>query len=229
MEGMNYYPLLNYYPTMWPWAMILTSDFQGHLWNSCIPRMGGLIDMEQKGWESLGCWAPYVTFTFTFTLDLGLRFSRLNFQIIKYVRNGRVSWLGMKGMGDRYDVWPTMQPCGTCNMGLPWTTAHTKYIGHVMGWCRAVTKGKHPESGGASREITCWHQAEDSDAWCQQVISRLAPPNVRVFSFFTVLLCFFEEEEVKFLGQHFYYAIHYAVPRGGGSRSFLRDTLSSTV
>ena len=27
----------------------------------------------------------------------------------------------------------------------------------------------------------------------------------------------------------FYYVIHHAVPRGGGSRSFLRDTLSSTV
>ena len=25
-----------------------------------------------------------------------------------------------------------------------------------------------------------------------------------------------------------YYVIHHAVPRGGGSRSFLRDTLSST-
>ena len=25
-------------------------------------------------------------------------------------------------------------------------------------------KGKHPESGGARREITCWHQAEESDA-----------------------------------------------------------------
>ena len=26
-------------------------------------------------------------------------------------------------------------------------------------------KGKHPESGGAARrEISCWHQAEESDA-----------------------------------------------------------------
>ena len=24
-------------------------------------------------------------------------------------------------------------------------------------------KGKHPELGGARREITCWHQAEESD------------------------------------------------------------------
>ena len=34
---------------------------------------------------------------------------------------------------------------------------------------------------------------------------------------------------MKFLGQHFNYVIHHAVPRGDGSRSFLRDTLSSTV
>ena len=27
-----------------------------------------------------------------------------------------------------------------------------------------VPKGKHPESGGARREITCWHQAMESDA-----------------------------------------------------------------
>ena len=85
-------------------------------------------------------------------------------------------------------------------------------------------KGKHPESGGARREITCWHQAEDSDAWCQQVISRLAPPNERVFSFYTVLLFLWRRRREIFRSA-FYYVIHHAVPRGGGSRSFLRDTL----
>ena len=49
-------------------------------------------------------------------------------------------------------------------------------------------KGKHPKSADASQEITCWYQAEDSDAWCQQVISWLAPPDKQVFSFYTVLL-----------------------------------------
>ena len=34
---------------------------------------------------------------------------------------------------------------------------------------------------------------------------------------------------VKFLGQNFYYVIHHAVTHGGGSRSFLHDTLSSTI
>ena len=90
-------------------------------------------------------------------------------------------------------------------------------------------KGKHPKSGGERREITCWHQAEesdakseDSDAWCQQVISRLAPQDERVFSFYTVLTYGINN---KFT----YYVIHHAVPRGGGSHSFLRDTLSSTL
>ena len=35
-----------------------------------------------------------------------------------------------------------------------------------------------------------WHQAEDSDAWCQQVISWLALPYKQVFSFYTVFTWF---------------------------------------
>ena len=32
-------------------------------------------------------------------------------------------------------------------------------------WCiQGNLKGKHPESGGARWDITCWHQAGDSDA-----------------------------------------------------------------
>ena len=55
-------------------------------------------------------------------------------------------------------------------------------------WCiQGNLKGKHPESGGARWEITCWYQAEDSDAWFQQVIYQLAPPDERVFSFYTIL------------------------------------------
>ena len=50
----------------------------------------------------------------------------------------------------------------------------------------------------------------------------------RCYPFIPYFFCFFEEE-MKFVGQHFYYVIHHAVPRGGGSRSFLCDTLSSTV
>ena len=66
-----------------------------------------------------------------------------------------------------------------CNWLEPWWH-------HEIG-LPSVIKENTRSSGGASREITCWHQAEDSDAWCQQVISRLAPPDERVFSFYTVL------------------------------------------
>ena len=59
---------------------------------------------------------------------------------------------------------------------------------HVHATIPRWHKGKHPELGSVRREITCWHQAEDSDAWCEQVISQLAPPDERVFSFYTVLL-----------------------------------------
>ena len=41
--------------------------------------------------------------------------------------------------------------------------------------------------GGASREITCWHQASESSAWCQQVISLLAPPDSGCFPLVTAL------------------------------------------
>ena len=39
-----------------------------------------------------------------------------------------------------------------------------------------------------------WHQVEESDAWCQKVISRLTPPDEYVFSFYTVLLSTFKSE-----------------------------------
>ena len=53
------------------------------------------------------------------------------------------------------------------------------------GFVHSSVKENTRSSGGASGEITSWHK--DSDAWCQQVISRLAPPDERVFSFYTVL------------------------------------------
>ena len=46
--------LQNVGPTMWPWAMTLTLDFQVKFRKSCIPGMGGPINMEQKGCESIG-------------------------------------------------------------------------------------------------------------------------------------------------------------------------------
>ena len=38
-------------PHLWPWPWI----FKVKLWKCCISGMGGPIDMEQKGCESIGC------------------------------------------------------------------------------------------------------------------------------------------------------------------------------
>ena len=35
--------------------MTLNLDFQGHFLNSCISGTEGPINMEQKGYESIGC------------------------------------------------------------------------------------------------------------------------------------------------------------------------------
>ena len=58
---------------LWPWPWI----FKVKLWNSCIWGMGEQIDMEQKGYESVGCWTHYVTLN----PDLDHGFSRLNLEI----------------------------------------------------------------------------------------------------------------------------------------------------
>ena len=56
----------------WPWTSKVI------LWNNHVPRMGGMINMEQKGCEPIRCWTHYVTLTF----NLVHGFSRLNLQII---------------------------------------------------------------------------------------------------------------------------------------------------
>ena len=44
--------------------MTLILDFEGQILKSCISRIGGLINMEWKGYESIGCWTDYVTFSY---------------------------------------------------------------------------------------------------------------------------------------------------------------------
>ena len=75
--------------------------------------MGGPINMERKGYESIGCYAYFVTLSY----DLDLGFSS---QILKllYLRNGRADWHGTKGMWvDRmldphcvFELWPHPWP-----------------------------------------------------------------------------------------------------------------------
>ena len=73
------------WPRPWPWLWIFNVKF----WNSCIPWVWGLIDMERKGFESIGCYTCYVCSSFD--LDLGF-------------------WSGC-GLETFLSWWP-LQPCG---------------------------------------------------------------------------------------------------------------------
>ena len=61
---------------LWPG----TRNFKVKFWKSHIPGMGGQIDMEWKGCESIGSQAHFVTWNFDLTYELDLGFSRSNFE-----------------------------------------------------------------------------------------------------------------------------------------------------
>ena len=60
--------------------LTLTLNFQVQIWKCFISGMGGPIDMERKGCESIGCYTHFVTFNFYLNHDLDLGFSRSNFE-----------------------------------------------------------------------------------------------------------------------------------------------------
>ena len=60
------------WPHPWPWPLIFKVKF----WKSRNSGMGGPIDMEQKGYESIGCCTYFVPLSY----DLHLGFSRSNFE-----------------------------------------------------------------------------------------------------------------------------------------------------
>ena len=73
------------WPHAWPWI------FKVNFLNSCISGMGGPINMEWKGYESIGCYSYYVTLSYDF--DLG--FWRSNFE--KALIIGIRGWIDIKG------------------------------------------------------------------------------------------------------------------------------------
>ena len=76
-------------PHPWPWPWIFKVKF----WKCCISGMGGSIDMERKGCESIGCYTHFVTFNFDLNHDLDLGFSRSNFQKVVFQEwDGRLTW-----------------------------------------------------------------------------------------------------------------------------------------
>ena len=77
-------------PHPWPWPWIFKVKF----WKCRISGMGGPIDKERKGYESIGCYTPFVTFNFDLNHDLDLGFSRSNFEkkVISQEWDGRLTW-----------------------------------------------------------------------------------------------------------------------------------------
>ena len=73
-------------PHAWPWPWIFNVKF----WNSCIPGTGGSIDMERKGYESIGCYTYFVTLSYGF--DLGFWRSNSKNSCIIGVRE----WINME-------------------------------------------------------------------------------------------------------------------------------------
>ena len=63
---------LELWPLPWPWPWIFKVNFL----NSWISGIGGPTNMERKGYEWIGCYTNYVTFSYDF--DLG--FWRSNFK-----------------------------------------------------------------------------------------------------------------------------------------------------
>ena len=61
---------------IWPWPLIFKVKFK----KCCISGMGGPIYMEQKGFESKGCYTHIVTLICDLTHDLDPWFSRSNFE-----------------------------------------------------------------------------------------------------------------------------------------------------
>ena len=67
-------------------------DFQIH-----ISVMEGLIDVEQKGYKSMGCCPCFISLNFYFTHVLDLEFLRSNFENA-ISHEWVLSWHGMKGI-----------------------------------------------------------------------------------------------------------------------------------
>ena len=76
-------------PHPWPWPSIFKVKF----WKCSISGIGGPVDMERKGCESIGYYTHFVTSNFDLTHDLDLEFSRSNFEkVISQEWDGRLTW-----------------------------------------------------------------------------------------------------------------------------------------
>ena len=76
-------------PHPWPWPCIFKVKF----WKCCISGMGGSIDMERKGCETIGSYTHFVTLNFHLNHGIDLGFSRSNFEkVVSQEWDGRLTW-----------------------------------------------------------------------------------------------------------------------------------------
>ena len=134
-------------PLTWPWPWIFKVKF----WKSRISGMGWPIDMGWKGCELIECRTHVVTFNFPLTHDLGLAFSRSNFEkVLSYEWDA--DWHGPKGMW----VYRMLDPCCDFQCSpLPWPWScifEVKFWkSHILGMGWPIDMGwKGCES------IECW-------------------------------------------------------------------------
>ena len=115
----------------WPWSWICKVTF----WNGHISGIGGLIDVEQKGCESIVCWWHCATLNY----NLGLRFFSLEiwphpwpWPWILKVNYWNKHILGTGGLIDMQWKWYEMITCWTsyatlnCDLDLGFWKANSK-------------------------------------------------------------------------------------------------------
>ena len=122
----------------WPWPCIFNDKF----WNSCIPGIGGPINMERKG--VIPTFWPWAM---TMTLDFHGKILKM-----LYIRDGRADWHGTNGM------WFDRMLDSHCDFVLllhPW---HWPWIFKVKFWnsCISGTGGPITMERWGYESIRCY-------------------------------------------------------------------------
>ena len=111
-------------PHPWPWTWIFNVNFL----NSCIPGMGGLIDMERKVYELVG----FIPTLWPWAMTLTLNFQGQILKIL-YLRNRRADWHGTKRM------WVDRMLDAHCNFELWPQSWHWPWIFKVNFWKSCIS------------------------------------------------------------------------------------------
>ena len=123
-------------PHPWPWPLIFKVKF----WKCCISGMGGPIDMERKGRESIGCETHIVTLNCDLTHDLDPWISRSNFE---------------KGVTQQWDVRWNGRDVSQLNVGaMLWLSTLTSPMSWTLNFQRQILKLLYPRNGRVDRHGT---------------------------------------------------------------------------